>query len=75
MITKLSRHGDGLALVIDQPMLDMLRIDADTALEISANGESLVVVPVRDAERVKRFEEALASTNARYEKTLKRLAE
>jgi antitoxin MazE len=75
MIKKLSKHGNSLALVIDRSILDLLDIDEKTPLDISTDGEALVIAPVRDAKRRKRFEEALASTNERFGKALKRLAE
>jgi antitoxin component of MazEF toxin-antitoxin module len=75
MIKKLSKHGNSLALVIDRPILELLGIDERTSLEIRTDGQALVVVPVRSKRRRKQFEEALASTNRRYGKALKRLAE
>ena len=75
MIKKLCKHGNSLALVIDRPILELLGIDEETSLEISTDGESLVIAPVRDEQRRKRFEEALASSNERYGGALKRLAE
>ena len=75
MIKKLSKHGNTLALVIDRPILELLKIDESTPLEISTDGQALILVPVRDKRRRKRFEEALASTNRRYGKALGRLAE
>ena len=75
MIKKLSKHGNSLALVIDRSILDLLNIDEKTSLDISTDGEALVIAPVRDAKRRKRFEEALASTNDRFGNALKRLAE
>jgi antitoxin MazE len=75
MVKKLSKHGNSLALVIERPVLDLLGIDENTSLEISTDGESLVVAPVRDAKRRKRFERALAASNERYGIALKRLAE
>jgi antitoxin component of MazEF toxin-antitoxin module len=75
MVKKLSRHGNSLALVIDRSILDLLGIDEDTPLEISTDGEALVVAPVRDKKRQDRFEQALASSNERFAKALKRLAE
>lgn len=75
MIKKLSKHGNSLALVIDRSILDLLNIDEGTSLDISTDGEALVVAPVRDKKRRKRFEDALASTNKRFGKALKRLAE
>jgi antitoxin component of MazEF toxin-antitoxin module len=75
MIKTLTKHGNSLALVIDRSVLDLLKIDATTPLEISTDGQVLIVSPVRDPERRKRFEAALARTNRRYGRALKRLAE
>jgi antitoxin component of MazEF toxin-antitoxin module len=75
MIKKLSKHGNSLALVIDRSILELLGIDERTSLELSTDGESLVVAPVRDKKRKKKFEDALASSNERYANALKRLAE
>lgn len=75
MIKTLSKHGNSLALVIDRPILDLLGIEEDTQLEISTDGESLVVSPVRDKKRRKRFEAALAEVNERFGNALRRLAE
>ena len=71
MIKKLTRHGNSLALVVDRAVLDLLNIDADTPLEISTDGQVLVVSPVRDARRRKKFEKALEATNRRYGRVLK----
>lgn len=75
MIKKLTKHGNSLALVIDRPVLDLLKINGDTPLEISTDGEALVIAPVRDAARRRKFEKALEATNRRYGGALKRLAE
>ena len=75
MIKKLIKHGNSLALLIEKPVLDLLNVDADTPLEVSTDGNTLIVVPVRDAARRERFEKALAKVNRRYGRALKRLAE
>ena len=75
MIKKLTRHGNSLALVVDRPVLDLLKIDADTPLEISTDGNLLIISPVRDAKRRKKLEAALEKTNRKYGRMLKRLAE
>ena len=75
MIKKLSKHGNSLALVIDRPILDLLGIDEDTPLEVSTDGQSLVIARARTPEEQQRFEQAMASVNERYAKTFKRLAE
>lgn len=74
MIKKLTKHGNSLALVIDRPVLDLLNIGDDTPLEVSTDGQALVVTPVRDKARQAKFRKALASANRRYGKALKRLA-
>ncbi len=75
MTKTLSKHGNSLALVIDRPILDLLEIDESTPLVISTDGRSLIVSPQADPDRRAKFEQALESTNRRYGKALKRLAE
>jgi antitoxin component of MazEF toxin-antitoxin module len=75
MVKKLTRHGNSLALVIDRPVLDLLKIDADTPIEITTDGEVLVLAPVRDEQRRKQFEAAVAEGNRQYGRALKKLAE
>jgi len=71
----LIKHGNSLALVIDKPILEMLDISADTPLELSTNGDALLVSPVRDQKRRKRLEASLQKINERSVDDLKRLAE
>ncbi len=75
MVKRLTRHGNSLALVIDRPILELLKIDADTPLEISTDGQVLIVSPVRDAEHREKLERALEKVNRKYGRALKRLAE
>jgi antitoxin MazE len=75
MIKTLSKHGNSLALVIDKSILELLSIDEKTSLEISTDGQALIVAPVRDKKRRQKFERALAATNEKFGKALKRLAE
>lgn len=75
MIKRLTKHGNSLALVIDRGVLDLLKIDNETPLEVTTDGSVLVVTPVRDEERAARFKQALDSTNRRYGRALKKLAE
>lgn len=75
MIKKLTRHGNSLALIMDRGVLDLLNIDADTPLDISTDGEVLIISPVRDEKRRKKFEEAVRETNRKYGRALRRLAD
>lgn len=74
MIKKLVSHGNSAALVIDKPILELLKVDMDTPLEISTDGKNLIISPVEDSKREKRFKSALAKVNRLHGKTLKRLA-
>ena len=75
MTKKLTKHGNSLALVIDRGVLDLLNIDDDTPLDVSTDGDVLIVTPVRSNARRKVFQSALDKTNKRYGRLLKRLAE
>ena len=75
MIKKLTKHGNSLALVIDKPVLDLLKIDADTPLEITTDGQTLIVAPAGNPARKAKFKAALDETNRRYGRALKRLAD
>jgi antitoxin component of MazEF toxin-antitoxin module len=79
MVKTLTKHGNSYALIIDKPILDLLKIDADTPLEVTTDGTSLLVRPSNTkpdakAARDAKFKEALAWANKRYEKALRRLA-
>lgn len=71
---KLTRHGEGWALVLDPKLLSEMHFDPETPLEVTTDGQSLIVSPVPDPARRARFETALAETNRRYGQALQNLA-
>lgn len=75
MIKKLTKHGNSLALVIDRPILDLLKIDPETPLEVSTDGTRLIVAPAEPAARRKKFEAAQKFAHERYGKVFRKLAE
>lgn len=75
MTKRLARLGNSLALVIDKPLLESLEIDADTELELSTDGDVLVVTPVRDRKRSKRVGELVTEAHEQYGGVFRRLAE
>ncbi|HTQ53544.1 MAG TPA: AbrB/MazE/SpoVT family DNA-binding domain-containing protein [Bryobacteraceae bacterium] len=58
MFKKLTKHGNSLALVIDRPILDLLKIDPETLLDVRTDGKQLIVAPAKPSARRKRFEAA-----------------
>lgn len=75
MSKRLTRSGNSLALVIDRPLLEALEIDAETELELSTDGDVLVVTPVRDRKRKKRTADLVAEAHEQYGGVFRRLAE
>ena len=75
MIKNLTPHGNSAALIIDKALLEILHIDMETPLEITTDGENLVISPVRDLSRHQHVTEALNKVNARHARTLKKLAD
>ncbi len=75
MIKTLKPMGNSLALIIDKPILELLNIDASTPLQVTTESGCLLISPIRDAQRVLQFREALDKTNRRHGKVLKKLAE
>ncbi len=75
MVKRLTRSGNSLALVIDRPLLEALEIDAETELELSTDGDVLVVTPLRDPKRRRRVADLVAEAHERYGGVFRRLAE
>lgn len=76
MVKQLTRTGNSFALVIDKPILELVNIDPNTPIEISTDdGKRLILSPVTDIPRRKKFRDALNWTTKKHAKTLKRLAE
>jgi antitoxin component of MazEF toxin-antitoxin module len=75
MLKKLTKHGNSLALVIDRPILDLLKIDPETPLDISTDGRQLIVKPAKPSVRRKKFDEAQEWAHKRYGKAFQKLAE
>ncbi|SPE43592.1 conserved hypothetical protein [Candidatus Sulfopaludibacter sp. SbA3] len=75
MLKKLTKHGNSLALVIDRPILDLLKIDPDTPLDVSTDGSRLIIAPLDPSARRKKFDTAQEWAHKRYGKAFQKLAE
>jgi antitoxin component of MazEF toxin-antitoxin module len=47
MSKRLTKHGNSLALIIDKPLLNVLKIDEKTDLEISIEDGTLIIKPTK----------------------------
>jgi len=75
MIKRLIRHGNSAALVIDKPILDLLRVDLETPLEIATDGRNIIISPQADPRGEDEVREALERVNKRHGAALRRLGE
>ncbi len=74
MIKNLTQIGNSLGFVIDRPILELLKIDRNTPLEVTTDGKGLYIRPVAFAstdEALKAAERVMTI----HAETLKRLAE
>ena len=75
MIKNLTKHGNSYALVIEKPILELLRVSPETPFEIVTDGQCLVLSPIRDSDEEKKFAAALETVHRRFGRAMKRLAE
>ncbi|MCC5786166.1 MAG: AbrB/MazE/SpoVT family DNA-binding domain-containing protein [Phycisphaerales bacterium] len=75
MVKRLVKHGNSYAIILDKPVLELLRAGPDTPFEIVSDGRSLVLTPVHDEETTKKFDDAVARVHERFGRAMKRLAE
>lgn len=75
MIKMLKKHGNSMALVIEKPMMEALGITEDTPLQLTVNGNALVVTPANVGVGPERMKTVIKQIRKRYGPMLKRLAD
>ena len=75
MIKKLVKHGNSWAIVIDRPILDLLKIDLESQVELTTDGQTITISPYCEAEKKSRIRSARTTVNNKYSKAFKELAE
>jgi len=73
MVKTLKQIGNSYGVIIDKPILEILHITPETPLEITTDGRSLQIRPVRQRKRPT-LSESLDAVNRRHSSTLKKLA-
>lgn len=74
MTKRLQAVGNSSGIIIDKPILELLRITPETELEISTDGERLIVTPLRADDRKRRLARAQKRTLKSHEGTFRKLA-
>jgi len=75
MVKNLIKHGNSYALIIDKPILELLRAGPETPFEVVSDGRSLMITPVRNTVSDAEFEAAVGRLHKRFGRAMKRLAE
>jgi antitoxin component of MazEF toxin-antitoxin module len=75
MVKYLQAVGNSSGIIIDKPILELLRITPDTELDISTDGERLIITPLRaEVNRKSKIARAQARTMTNHERTFRKLA-
>lgn len=76
MNKKLTRHGNSLALVIDKPILKLLKINEATILEIAIKDNTLIIRPTKKKKLTTQsnIAEIADQIMDKYEETFKKLS-
>jgi len=75
MVKTLCKHGNSYAVIIDKPILELLRATPETPFEVVTDGQSLLLSPVRNPKEEKRFRDALGMVHKRFGRAMRKLAE
>jgi antitoxin component of MazEF toxin-antitoxin module len=75
MSKRLTRTGNSLAVVIEKKILEATGIGPETPLEISTDGDVIVISPVRDEQRTAKLKRGMEAIHHRYAGAFRRLAE
>jgi antitoxin MazE len=73
MRKKLSAVGNSYGLVIEKPILELLKIDRETDLEMTTDGMRLIIEPIRSAKKTLRSsaEKIMKKHNSTFKKLAK----
>lgn len=75
MSKRLQKIGNSLGIIVDKPILDLLRITADTELDLSTDGRRLIVTPLSPEERSSRLARVQERILESHADTFRKLAE
>ena len=75
MIKRLIQHGNSAALIIDKPIMEMLKITNETIFELSTDGRNIILSPQTEHIQEKDIMNSLGKINKKYGSVLKKLGE
>ena len=75
MTKRLTKTGNSLAVVLDKQLLQETGIGPETELEVSTDGDVIVISPVRNLKRTSKLREIMKDAHVRFGGAFRRLAE
>ena len=75
MLKNFVKHGNSWALVVDRPILDLLKIDPERPVELTTDGASIRITAAEEGSRKEELRKASRKVNARHKKAFQKLAE
>lgn len=75
MQKRLTKIGNSLGLVLDRPLLERLKLDANTEVEVSTDGSVILITPVRSKKRDAKLKRVADRVFDAYAGAFKKLAE
>ncbi len=75
MHKNLTTIGNSLGIVIEKPILQLLGINRDTVLDMTTDGEALILRPVRQAGLSRGVADATEHVLAAHAETMRKLAQ
>ncbi|MFN7721983.1 MAG: hypothetical protein ACK5PD_11210 [Pirellulaceae bacterium] len=75
MIKNLVKHGNSWAVVIDRPILELLKIAPESQVELTTDGKSIRIAPVDSDDQKAQGRAARDRVNSKHAQAFKKLAE
>lgn len=75
MIKNLTVIGNSLGIIIEKPILALLRIERDTPLNVRTDGDRLIIEPLAKEERAALVKSAVSRVMKNHDETLRKLAQ
>jgi antitoxin component of MazEF toxin-antitoxin module len=76
MIKRLQAVGNSSGVIIDRPILELLKITSETQLEVTTDGERLIITPLsaKVSARKAKVAKAQVKTLTKHAETFRKLA-
>ena len=75
MEKKLTKTGNSVALVLDRPLLEATGLEPGATVDVSTDGDVIVITPRRDSGRVEKLRTGMEEIHRRFGGVFRRLAE